>query len=132
METMDRPYSKFERSYRELDMVRATRSISRRSHPHSLSDAIVISPSSTTSCLSASHLATSRISWPSYVDYSSTHAAGMNLVSAGCHFPTSQLRTNRASFETSSASLNTKMRLLATNSFLGCRRFLGVLDCAEE
>ena len=70
------------------------------------------------------------MSWPPYVDYSSTHAAGMNLVSTGCHFPTLPSRTSRASFETLSASLNTEMRLLATNPFLGCKRLLGISEGA--
>jgi hypothetical protein len=70
------------------------------------------------------------MSWLSYVDYSSTHAAGLNLVSTGCHFPTLHSLTSQASFETPSPMLNTEMRLLATNSFLGCRRFLSVSEGA--
>jgi hypothetical protein len=96
-------------SYHVLDMVRATRSISKHSHPHfSITDATVISPLSATSCIFACHLATSRMSLLSYVD--------------DCCFPALHSRTSQAPFETLSASLNTEMRLLETNSLLGCKR----------
>ena len=126
MDTMDGPYSTT-CSYHVLETVNATRSISKRSHPHfSITDATVISPS----CLFASHLATSRMSWLSYVDGSSIHPAGKNLASTDCHFLALHSRSSQASFETPSVSLNAEMRLPATNSFIGGKRLLSLSEGA--